>query len=94
MIQQALNTMLTIILAKFILNDVPHASGLLANPDYERKPTSGQLRYIAILSQQLRMTVVYEERVRTFGEAGMMISELKAEKEYRKKLKSGKIGRK
>ena len=89
MIQAALNGMITLMLAKFMINDVPHAAGLLANPDYERKPTSGQLRYIAILSQQLRITVAYEERVRTFGEAGLMITELKAEKEYRRRLKSG-----
>ncbi len=76
-------------LAKFLLNDLPHASGLLANNDYERKPTSGQLRYIAILSQQLKITVAYEEQVRTFGEAGMMISELKAERTYRARLKRG-----
>ena len=86
-IQTALNGMLTVLMAKFLLNDVPHASGLLASNDYKRKPTSGQLRYIALLSQQLKMTVAYEERVRTFGEAGMMISELKAERTYRVRLK-------
>ena len=90
MIQTALNSMITLMLAKFVLNDVPHASGLLANPDYEGRATHGQLRYIAVLCQQLKMTVVYEEQVKTFGEAGRMIRELKAEREYRKRLKSGK----
>ncbi len=90
MIQETLNGMLAILMAKFLLNDVPHASGLLANPDHERKPASAQLRYIAVLSQQLHMTVIYEEQVRTFGEAGRMITELKAEKAFRKGIKRGK----
>lgn len=89
MIQPLLNGMLTILLAKFFLNDLPHAAGLAGKPDYERDPTSGQLRYIALLSQELKITIVYEERVRTFGEAGRVISELKAEKKYRKQLGSG-----
>jgi len=63
-----------------------HKPVLLANPNIERKPTPGQLRYIAVLCQQLKMTVVYEERVRTFGEAGLMIRELEAERKYRRKL--------
>jgi len=32
MIQQALNGMITLLMAKFIMNDLPHAAGLLANP--------------------------------------------------------------
>ena len=32
MIPTVLNGMITLMLAKFILNDMPHASGLLANP--------------------------------------------------------------
>jgi len=86
--QGLFNGMLAILLAKFCLNDLPHAAGLTGT-DYERKPTTGQLRYIAVLCQQLKMTVVYEEQVKTFGEAGRMIRELKAEREYRKRLKSG-----
>ncbi len=33
MIQAALNGMISILMAKFLLNDVPHAAGLLANPE-------------------------------------------------------------
>lgn len=47
--------------------------------------TPKQLRYIALLSSQLKMP---EPRVTSFGEAGRMISELKAEKEHRKYTKS------
>jgi len=68
-----------------MLNDIPHAAGLFE----PRLPTPGQLNYIAILSSRLRITIQYEEQVKTFGEAGRMISELKAEEAYRKKLKGG-----
>ncbi len=87
MIQAALNGMLTMLMAKFMLNDLPHASGLLPDSGPGRPASPGQLRYIAILSQELRITVAYEERVRTFGEAGLMISELKAEKAHRVRRK-------
>ncbi len=88
MIQNAFNGMIALLLAKFMLNDLPHAAGLTGT-DYGRPATAGQLRYITVLCQQLKITVVYEEQVRTFGEAGRMIRELEAEREYRKKLKSG-----
>ncbi|GAI84320.1 unnamed protein product [marine sediment metagenome] len=52
----------------------------------EKSPTPGQLKYIAVLSQQLHMP---EPSVRTYGEAGRMIRELEAEREHRKRLKSG-----
>lgn len=87
MIQQAFSGMIYMMLAKFVLNDVPHASGLLANPDYSQPPTPRQLRYIAVLCQQLKITVAYEEQVMTSGEAGRMIRELETEREYRKKVK-------
>lgn len=32
MIQTALNGMITLVLAKFVINDMPHAAGLLGNP--------------------------------------------------------------
>lgn len=35
------------------------------------------------------MTVVYEEQIKTYGEAGRMIRELEEEEKYRKRLKSG-----
>ncbi len=87
MIQAALNSILTIMMAKFLLNDVPHASGLLANPGPESRPTGPQLHYIAILCQRLKITAPYEERVKTKGEAGRMIRELQAEEKHRKQLK-------
>ena len=87
MIQTTLNGMITLMLVKFMFNDVPHASGMLANPEPVRKPTPGQLRYIAILCQQLTITRPYEGEVKSFGEAGRMISELKVEKAYRKQSK-------
>lgn len=91
MIQPVFNTMIYMLLAKFMLNDMPHAAGLFnptsSNPDYEREPTPGQLRYITVLCSRLKITVHYEEQVRTFGEAGRMIRELEEEERYRKKLK-------
>lgn len=33
MIQEALNSMLTLLLAKFMLNDLPHAAGMYGNPN-------------------------------------------------------------
>ena len=81
--------MLSIMMAKFLLNDLPHASGLLANPDYEPPPTGPQLHYIAVLCQRLKITTPYEEQVKTKGEAGRMIRELQAEEKHRKRLKSG-----
>jgi len=86
MVQTAFNGMIAILLAKFLINDLPHAAGLTGT-DYERPPTTGQLRYIASLCQQLKMPIPYEEQVRTFGEAGRMIREFEAEREYRRKQK-------
>ncbi len=85
MIQPLFNGMLTILLAKFCLNDIPHAAGITGNP-VDRPPTIGQLRYIAGLRQRLKMTIVYEREVVTFGEAGRMIRELKEEEKHRKRL--------
>ncbi len=87
-ISVALNGMITLLLAKFVLNDIPHAAGILGNPGQE-PATPGQLRYIAVLCQQLEITAPYEERVRTPGEAGRMIRELEAERAHRKRLRSG-----
>ncbi len=88
MIQPLFNGMLAILLAKFCLNDLPHAAGL-SDTSYDRPPTIGQLRYIAGLRQRLKMTITYEREVVTFGEAGRMIRELEAEDKYRKRLGSG-----
>lgn len=91
MIQPVINTVIYMLLARFMLNDIPHAAGLFnptsSSPDYERKPTPGQLRYIAILCQQLKITVAYEEKVASRGEAGRLIRELEEEKRYRHKRK-------
>lgn len=78
----------TLLLANFLLNDLPHAAGLLGNPNSE-PPTPRQLRYISVLCQQLKITIAYEEQVKTGGEAGRMIRELEAEKAHRKRLKGG-----
>lgn len=86
MIPTVLNGMVALMMAKLMLNDLPHAAGITKGPDYGGPPTPGQLRYIAIMSQQLGMP---EPHVETFGEAGLMITELKAEKEYRRRLKHG-----
>ncbi len=91
MVQTALNAMIYMLLAKFMLNDVPHAAGILGSPDYGRPPTPGQLRYITVLCQQLKITTPYEERVKTFGEAGRFIRELEAERDHTKKLSNPSI---
>lgn len=118
-LRTAVDGMITILLARFMLNDVPHflfqedyqlerkeeeeaekyrAKGFrvvsafppkgLAKSGYGDPPTPGQLRYIAILCQQLGMEKPLEERMKTKGEAGRMIRELEEEKKYRKQLKS------
>ncbi len=89
MIQPLFNGMLAILLAKFCLNDLPHAAGITGS-GYDRPPTTGQLRYIAGLRQRLKMTITYERQVVTFGEAGRMIRELEAEDKYRKRLEKPK----
>lgn len=73
----------------FTVEDSSAHKKLLAKPDYSRPPTPAQLRYIALLCQQLGKTTPYEEQVKTMGEAGRLIRELEAEREYRRKLKSG-----
>ncbi len=87
MIQQTVGAMIKLMLARWVMNDMPHAAGLLDN-GYERPATSGQIRYIAVLCQRLEITMPYEGQVKTFGEAGRMITELKAEKKHRKRLES------
>lgn len=89
MIRIALNGMIAVLLAKFIINDLPHAAGLLANPNYGEPATPRQLHYIAVLCQQLKITTPYEEQVRTSGEAGRLIRELETEREHRKRLSGG-----
>lgn len=49
-----------------------------------RKPTPGQLRYIAILTLELGMP---EPKVYSSAEAGRLIRELQAERTYRRKEK-------
>jgi len=48
MIQPFFYSMITLMLAKFIINDMPHAAGLLANPSSEESPV---LRYWLALSE-------------------------------------------
>lgn len=87
MIQELCDGIAYMLVAKFVLNDIPHAAGLLAKPDYSRRPTPGQLHYIASLCQQLKITTPYEEKTMTFGEAGRLIRELEAERKYRREHK-------
>ncbi len=56
----------------------------------EQGPTPGQIRYIARLTRDLKMP---EPTVLSFGEAGRMIQELKAEGAYRRKVKSNPLAR-
>lgn len=84
MIQEVVNFVTAVLAAKFILNDIPHAAGMLAKPDYSRPPTPAQLHYIASLCARLKIKTPYEEEVKTFGEAGRLIRELEQEDKYRK----------
>jgi len=88
--QQLLSGMITVMLAKFMLNDVPHAAGIVgtSNPGYERPPTINQLHHIARLRKRLKVTTPYEKQVDTFAEAGRMIRELETEKAHRAAQKS------
>jgi len=81
------NALITMMLAKFIINDLPHAAGLLADHRDTDPPTPRQLRYIASLCQRLKIATPHEERVKSAGEAGRLIRELEAEVEHRKKSK-------
>ena len=56
----------------------------------DRDPTPGQLRYIALLTAELKMP---EPTVRSYGEAGRMIRELQAERTYRRRVKSDRLAR-
>ncbi len=94
MIPQLANSLVTLLLAKFMLNDVPHflfeattMRELKVTRVDERGATGPQLHYIAILTARLKIP---EPVVKGFGEAGRMIRELEAEEKYRKGLKSGK----
>lgn len=98
MIQQMANGMIALMFAKFMLNDVPHylfeevtmqTLRVKRVKVDDKEATSSQLRYIAVLSQQLHIT---EPTVKSFGEAGLMIRELEREKEYRKRLGGGNPG--
>jgi len=96
MIQQAMNGMIAIMLAKFMLNDVPHylfedttMRELKVTRVDERDATPAQLRLIAIKSARLKIP---EPVVKGFGEAGRMIRELQAEETSRKKLGGGNPG--
>lgn len=82
-IQQMLGGTFSLMLAKIMTNDMPHAVGLIDN-NYERPATPAQLRHIAVLCMQLGIDTPYEGRVKTFGEAGRMIRELESERKYRK----------
>lgn len=91
MIPQLVNGMIGLMLARFMLNDVPHylfeettMRELKVTRVDERGATGPQLRYIAILSMRLKIP---EPVVKGFGEAGRMIRELEAEEKYRKTKK-------
>ena len=56
----------------------------------DQKPTPGQIRYIAILTRDLKMP---EPTVVSFGEAGRMIKELEAERAHRRRVKSDPLAR-
>lgn len=71
--------MIAMLMAKLMLNDIPHSAGLLANPGHEGEPTPSQVRYITILCQQAKITTMYEYQPKTKGEAGRMIRTLEAE---------------
>jgi len=86
-IGNAVNGMLTMMLAKFMLNDLPHATGMIPHSHYDDPPTGPQLSYIARLCIRTKTTTIHEERVTTFGEAGRVISELKAEEARQKREK-------
>lgn len=88
MLLTAFNGMITILMAKFMMNDVPHylfetstMRELKVMHVDERGATGPQLHYIAILSSRLKIS---EPVVKGFGEAGRMIKELEAEEKYRK----------
>ena len=83
MINVTFQAAMAVLIAKFMFNDLPHAAGLIGYLGQE-PPTTGQIRYIAVLCQQLGMSAPYEEQVRSRGEAGRMIRELEAERESRK----------
>jgi len=88
MIEQLASGMITLMLAKFMLNDVPHylfdettMHALKVTRVDERDATSAQLRLIAIKSAKLKIP---EPVVKKFGEAGRLIRELEAEERHRK----------
>lgn len=61
MIQQTFNAMITFLLARFMLNDVPHAAGLLGNPT----PLGEATRFVSgKLGVSLNPTLEYESQPR------------------------------
>ncbi len=87
-IPAVLNGMMAVLLAKFLLNDVPHAVGLIGGSSHLDNPTDRQTRYITQLSMQLGIRTPLEERPETQGDAGRLIRELEAERDRRKRIKS------
>ncbi len=92
MILPVATSMITMMLVKFMFNDVPHylfeektMHSLKVTHVDERGATGPQLRYIALLSARLKIP---EPVVKGFGEAGSMITHLKKEEQERKRLKS------
>lgn len=45
MIQATFNAMMMVLLAKFMLNDLPHAAGMLANPEPNKKQILSEEKY-------------------------------------------------
>ena len=90
MIQQVFNMFWTMFMGKIMLNDIPHyvfeevtsqTLRVRRVTASEEPPTPAQIRYIALLCQQLHIKEPLEERVKTRGEAGVLIRQLKAQKE-------------
>jgi len=93
MIGTAFGGMITIMLMKFMLNDVPHylfedvtMRTLKVTRVDEKRATGPQLHYIAIMSAKLKIP---EPTIKYFGEAGIMIRHLETEMKARKMLGKG-----
>lgn len=78
MIQTALNGMITIMLAKFMINDLPHAAGLLGNPGnpggkfFERPALKGMMPK---LPEEARGDFLFYEYIRDLVKLGQVLSE-------------------
>ena len=62
MVRQALNGMTTLLLTKFMLNDVPHAAGLLPNPTYSPTATVYHVTSLENLDSILKKGLVRDNQ--------------------------------